>query len=258
MHGSAITKSSSHMKNLEQTIWTEAAILLFTTLSHKNVIFRTPLVIALLTTYASYLRYINSILHTTSINSKQEQNENEQILSTYWYAQPPSQTSPPPPKKNLCSLEINVLIQVAMLTSWQVKCYRMPFFWTLTLRYWLTDCRLQYDVVAFLFVGRNVQKDRYFVHWISGHKCCLETSTRRQSPEQNPQLYRSENLKTRWQNGCVLNALLLGSVNQQSSEKLSVSRSIYMEHMTVFWKHHKVTIIHVKFSYFCVLNLQTH
>ena len=97
----------------------------------------------------------------------------------------------------------------------------------------------QYDVVAFYSCEETIKKARHFVYWISCHKCCLETSMRRQSPEQNPQLYRSENLKNRMQNGCVLTVPLLGSVDQQSSEKLSVSRRIYTKHMTIFWKYHK-------------------
>jgi len=53
----------------------------------------------------------------------------------------PKQPPPPTPPKKLCAMEINVLIQVVMLMSWQVEGKRMPFFWTLTLRHWLADCR---------------------------------------------------------------------------------------------------------------------
>jgi hypothetical protein len=97
---------------------------------------------------------------------------------------------------------------------------------------------LQYGVVAFLFLGRNVKKKK------KKKKTKADISTeyratnvvlkRRRDVRAQNKILSSENLKTRSQNGCVLNALLLGSVNQQSSEKLSVSRSIYMEHMTVF------------------------
>jgi hypothetical protein len=46
MHGRAITKTSSHMKDLKQT---KAVVLLFHMPLEKVIIFRTPLEIALLT-----------------------------------------------------------------------------------------------------------------------------------------------------------------------------------------------------------------
>jgi hypothetical protein len=68
----------------------------------------------------------------------------------------PHRKPPPPPNKNLCAIEINVLIQVAKiwhfkfqaelfvfelspLMSWQVV--QMTLFWDLTSRNWLIGYR---------------------------------------------------------------------------------------------------------------------